>query len=66
MTISLMLISVVNCSAFPVKVSASFAIIIAFYTAGTFFFMFQFWKLSLSWRIKEYEPSKLYNDADIA
>lgn len=66
MTISLLLISVVNCTGNMEKISASFAIIIAFYTAGTFYFMFRFWKLSLSWRIKDYEPSKLYNDADIA
>ena len=66
MIISLLLISVVNCTADPIKFSAAFGIIIAFYTAGTFLFMFKFWKLSLSWRIKDYEPSKLYGDADIA
>jgi len=66
MTISLLLISVVNCSGYPLKISASFGIIIALYTAGTLLFMFQFWKLSLSWRIKDFEPSKLYSDGDIA
>lgn len=66
MTISLLLISVVNCTGNSYKFSAAFGIIIAFYTAGTFLFMFKFWKLSLSWRIKDYEPSKLYGDAEIA
>jgi hypothetical protein len=66
MTISLLLISVVNCSGYPLKISASFGIIIALYTAGTLLFMFQFWKLSLSWRIKDFEPSNLYSDGDIA
>lgn len=66
MNISLLYISVVNCSGNPLKISAAFGIIISFYTAGTLLFMFKFWKLSLSWRIKDYEPSKMYGDADIA
>lgn len=66
MNVSLLYITVVNCSGNALKVSASFGIIIAFYTAGTFLLMFKYWKLSLSWRIKDYEPAKMYSDADIA
>ena len=55
-----------NCTKNTIKVAASFGIILLFFTGGVFLFIFHFWKRSLSWRFKEFNPKQAFTDADIA
>jgi Cytosolic domain of 10TM putative phosphate transporter/Late exocytosis, associated with Golgi transport len=64
--ITLLLITIVNCTKLTYKVAMSFSFILIFFTGGVFIFIFHFWKRSLRWRFKELKPGQTLTDVDIA
>ena len=65
-TVTLLVITILNVTGSISKLTASFILILGFYTAATFIFMFFYWKRSLEWRFKDIPQDAKYQDDDIA
>ena len=64
--VALLLVSVMNITGHGDKQVAVYAIMLLFYSASAFLFMFSYWKKSNLWRYKEHAHDGAFLDHDVA